>query len=99
MSGLSDAEVNRWQPSLTRELALEEKVVCRASPGFAVAPNDEYFYIAHERASPIEECSEEESAPAAVERFTGAGELVGAGLTSRSQRRRGRSRQRRSLCR
>ena len=82
VSGFSDAEINRWQPSQTRELALEEKVVCRASPGFAVAPNDEFFYVAHERESPLEECSEEESAPATVARFTGAGELVGAGLTS-----------------
>ena len=82
VSGFSDAEVNRWQPSQTHEFALEEKVVCRASPGFAVAPNDEFFYVAHERASPLEECSEEESAPATIARFTGTGELVDSSLTS-----------------
>jgi DNA-binding beta-propeller fold protein YncE len=82
VSGLSDAESNRWQPSQTRELALEEKVVCRASPGFAVAPNDEFFYVAHERESPVEECSEEEAAPATVARFTDDGELVDASLTN-----------------
>lgn len=40
-----------------------ENFTCRAVPGFAVAPNDEAFYVAHERESGAGECPEEATPP------------------------------------
>lgn len=63
VSGFSDEESNRWEPSLEKlGLRVAERTECRARPGFAVAPNDEYFYIARERLTPTEECVEERRA-------------------------------------
>jgi len=82
VSGFDSALANRWQPSLTKELGLKEKVACRARPGFAVAPHDEYFYVAHEQETPLEECPEEETTPARIAKFSGTGQLITAGLDS-----------------
>jgi len=80
ISGFSDQTVNKWLPAATKELHIRERFECRARPGFAVAAGDEYFYVAHERETALQECPEEEGAPALVAKFTGAGELVTAGL-------------------
>jgi DNA-binding beta-propeller fold protein YncE len=76
ISGFTDAEANRWQPSLTKDLGIEEKLECRARPGFAIAPDDEAFYVAHERETGLEECPGLESSPQLVAKFDGAGQLV-----------------------
>jgi hypothetical protein len=80
VSEFSDNEVNRWQPALTKELEVEERFGCRARPGFAVAPNDEAFYVAYERESPLEECPGGETAPSLVAKFSGTGALLAGAL-------------------
>ena len=100
ISAFSNAEANRWEPSLTKETGVREAYECRARPGFAVAPNDEYFYIAHERETGLEECPEEETAPSLIAKVDGSGHLLAKGLDEEDrQRRRGRRWQRRRVCR
>ncbi len=63
ISGFSDDETNKLIPSLTKEEVLEQpalEVGCLAEPGFAVAPLDEAFYVAHERENGVDECPEEQ---------------------------------------
>ena len=80
ISGFSNAEANRWEPSLTKEPKVREAYECRARPGFAVAANDEYFYIAHERETGLEECPEEETTPSLVAKVDSGGRLLAKGL-------------------
>ena len=80
ISGFSDGEANKWQPSLTREPHIEAQFECRARPGFAVAAGGEDFYVAHERENTLEECPGEESSPALVAEVNAAGQVVAAGL-------------------
>ncbi|HTZ64201.1 MAG TPA: hypothetical protein VMB51_08855 [Solirubrobacteraceae bacterium] len=80
LSAFTGAESNRWEPSLTKELEIEHRFECRARPGFAVAPTDEAFYVAHERENSFEECSDEESSPSLVAKFSGTGQLLARGL-------------------
>ncbi len=80
ISGFGDEETNVWQPPLTKELKVSERTECRARPGFAVAPNNEFFYLARERESALEECPEEETTPVLVEKFANTGQLVSRGL-------------------
>ncbi len=79
ISGFSDAEVNHWQPSLTKELEVESQFECRARPGFAVAPDVESLYVARERETALE-CPEQETTPALVAKADGSGEFVAGGL-------------------
>ncbi len=80
ISGFDDQEANRWQPSLTKEFKVAERTECRARPGFAVAANDEFFYLARERETGLEECLEEETAPVLVEKFSRSGQLMARAL-------------------
>ena len=80
VSGLDSEALNRWQPSLTKEFKVPERTECRARTGFAVAPNDEYFYLARERESALEQCLEEETTPVLVEKFSASGALLATGL-------------------
>ena len=80
LSAFSDAEANHWLPSLTKETKVEERFGCRARPGMALAPNDEFFYLAHERESDLGECAEEESSPVLVAKFDGSGHAVARGV-------------------
>ena len=94
VSGFTDDSTNRWEPSLDKlELKVAERYECRARQGFAVAANDEYFYIARERETPTEECVEEETAPWRWRSSANPVQLVGAGLDSQSHDR-GRRRSR-----
>ena len=53
-----------WEPSLRRTPEVESKFVCSAKPGFAVAPDDELFYVGYEREDGSEECpGENEETP------------------------------------
>ncbi len=76
IAAFSNAEVNRWEPARGKDLEIESTFECRARPGFAVAPDDQAFYVAHERENDLEECSEEEPAPALVAKFDGEGKLI-----------------------
>ena len=80
ISGFTDAEANRWQPTATKDLEIPRLFECRATPGFAVAPNVSAFYVAHERESALEECSEEEGAASLVAKFDGAGDVIARGV-------------------
>ena len=80
ISAFNDAEANGWQPSLTKDSGVEEAFECRARAGFAVAPNDEYFYLAHERETVQEACPEEEGTPVQVAELSDAGQLLARGL-------------------
>ncbi len=77
ISGFSDDEVNKLLPSLSKEEVLDQGLLveaCPAAPGFAVAPNDEAFYVEHERPSPLAECPEQEGPkPTVVAKLNGAG--------------------------
>ena len=62
INGFDDEEKNRLVGSLGHEEVLDQKLLeeaCYAQPGFAVAPGDEAFYVAHERASAFGDCPEE----------------------------------------
>jgi DNA-binding beta-propeller fold protein YncE len=72
ISGFTDDEKNKLIPSLEKEPEVVAKFECRALPGLAVSPADEYFYLRHERGNGLEECPEEGLAPSLV-----AGSLVG----------------------
>jgi DNA-binding beta-propeller fold protein YncE len=53
-----------WEPSLRREPEVESKFNCSARAGFAVAPDDESFYVGYERENDGEDCpGEEEETP------------------------------------
>ena len=80
VSGFNNLEVNRWQPSLAKELNIVERFGCRARPGFAVSGDHEAFYVAHEQENGLEECREEEATPTLVAKFAGSGEPVARGL-------------------
>ena len=80
ISALTDAERSRWQPSLTKETLVEQRFGCRARPGFAVAPADTFFYVAHERMSDLGECGEEETSPVLIAKYDGSGQPVARGV-------------------
>ncbi len=80
VSGFTDAETNRWEPAATKDLEVPSLFECRATPGFAVAPDDSAFYVAHERESALEECLEEEGAVSLVAKFDAAGAVVARGV-------------------
>ncbi len=80
VSGFTDAEANRWEPAASKDLEIPRLFECRATPGFAVAPDDSAFYVAHERENALEECSEEEGAPSLVAKFDAAGGVVSRGV-------------------
>ncbi len=85
VSGFTDEESNRWEPSLDKfGFRVAERTECRARSGFAVAPNDEYFYIARERLTPTEECLEEETAPITVEKFGDTEHLIAARVATKT---------------
>jgi DNA-binding beta-propeller fold protein YncE len=73
ISGFSDAQVNRWLPGETRETDVEGAFECRARPGFAVAPNAEWFYVGHEQETPEESCPEEADTPTVVAKLSSDG--------------------------
>jgi hypothetical protein len=77
IDGFSDAEANRCIPSLQAEEALDrvEEVggePCLSRAGFAIAPDDEDFYLGHEKANGLGECSEESTTPTAVAKLAGS---------------------------
>jgi hypothetical protein len=84
ISGLSEEEKNKLIPSLTKEEVLEQPLLeepCDARPGFALGPNDDAFYVAHEREVALEEaCLEEESRPRVVSKLNGAGQAIARDL-------------------
>ncbi len=80
ISGFSDAEANRWEPALSKDLEIPFRFECRASRGFAVAPDDSALYVSHERETPLEECGEEETTPSLVAKFNAAGALLSRAL-------------------
>ncbi len=84
VSGFTDAEANRWEPGATKDLEIPRLFECRATPGFAVAPDDSAFYVGHERENALEECSEEEGAPSLVAKFDAAGGVVARGVDEQS---------------
>ncbi len=49
-----------WEPALRRTPEVEEKFSCAARPGFAVAAEDEAFYVGYEHESASEECPGQE---------------------------------------
>ena len=53
-----------WQPALRRTPEVEARFVCSARRGFAVAPNEQFFYVGYERENGSEACpGESEEAP------------------------------------
>ena len=88
VGGFTDGETNKCIPSLQSEETLErlEEVggePCLARPGFAVAPEDEAFYLGHEKANGLGECSEEPADPSAVAQFAGSAQAgIGRALVS-----------------
>jgi DNA-binding beta-propeller fold protein YncE len=77
VSGFSDDEQNKLLPSLTKEGVLEQTLLesaCLPTPGFAVGPSDEVFYVAHGRETGFGECPEEEvPMPTLVSQLAGSG--------------------------
>ena len=77
ISGFSDEEQNKLLPAVSREGVLEQSLLeapCLEQPGFAVAPSDEAFYVAHERETGFGECPEEvEPRPTMVSKLEGSG--------------------------
>jgi len=84
ISAFSDAEANRWEPSLDKDLEIPLRYECPAARGFAIAPNDEYLYVSHVRETPLEECPEEESPALQVAVFSAAGQPVARALEHES---------------
>ena len=81
IDGFSNAEQNKLLPSLTKEAVLELpalSVGCLAEPGFAVAPGDEVFYVAHERETGLGICPSEEgkSSTTVVSKVAGSEEAT-----------------------
>jgi hypothetical protein len=64
-TGPSDKNNKLIVSSIKEELAIEAGE-CRALAGFAVAPNDEAFYLRHERGTGFEACPEEGKGPGEV---------------------------------
>ncbi len=67
-----------WDPSLRRTPEVEGKFECSAGGDFAVAPNDEAFFIGYERENQSEECpgeSGESPDPVVVAKLDGAAPL------------------------
>ena len=53
-----------WQPALRRTPEVEARFACSARRGFAVAPNEQFFYVGYERENGGEACpGESEEAP------------------------------------
>ncbi len=52
-----------WEPALRRTPEIEEKFECAAKPGFAVAAEDEAFYVGYEHADSSEECPGQSGEP------------------------------------
>jgi DNA-binding beta-propeller fold protein YncE len=79
--GFSNAEQNKLIPSLIKDQVLGQSALsegCLIQPGFAVAPADEVFYVAHERENGFGECAEEqEPPPTMVSQLAGPGEHFG----------------------
>jgi hypothetical protein len=89
VSGFGDGEVNKCIPALQSEEPLErvEEVggePCLARPLFAVAPQDEAFYLGHEKANGLQECSEEPSNPSALAQLAGSASAGPSGAESSS---------------
>ncbi len=79
IDALDDSLSNRWEPGLQLEPQVEANLAqCPARPGFAVAPQDEAFYIGYERYDSAEECPGEEGQPGsiAIAKLGGAGQLI-----------------------
>ena len=89
--GLYRRRKNKLIPSLSLEPEVISKFECRAIPGFAVAPEDESFYLRHERGNGLEECEEEELpetsrvADALVGKIEGSGAASRAGWTTKTR--------------
>ncbi|HTZ65193.1 MAG TPA: hypothetical protein VMB51_13905 [Solirubrobacteraceae bacterium] len=89
VSGFGDGETNKCIPALQAEEPLErvEEVggePCLARDLFAVAPGDEAFYMGHEKADGLDECSEEPSNPSAVAELSGSSQTGPAGAVTSS---------------
>ncbi len=80
ISGFTDAETNHWLPASTKETRVEERFECRATPGFAVAPDAKAFYISHERETGLEECPEPETPQTLIAKVDGDGQFIGKGV-------------------
>ncbi len=77
VSGFGDGEVNKCVPSLQSEevLGRVEEVggePCLARPLFGVGPDDEAFFLGHEKADGLGECTEERSNPSALAELAGS---------------------------
>ncbi len=79
ISALTADEKSALIPSLTKERILDEHPLleqpCEAREGFALGPEDQSFYLAHER-EVDENCFEEESRPRIVSKLSAAGEAL-----------------------
>jgi hypothetical protein len=94
IAGFNNEERNKLIGSTYKEGALFEQpesseetlYECTARAGFAVAPNDEFFYVAHEKNTGLEACPEEASTPTVVAKLKTSGAGVTPELTSQDSR-------------
>jgi hypothetical protein len=94
IAGFNNEERNKLIGSTYKEGALFEQPAggeetlyqCTARPGFAVAPSDEFFYVAHEKNTGLEACPEEASTPTVIAKLKTSGAGVTPQLTSQDSR-------------
>ncbi|HTZ64260.1 MAG TPA: hypothetical protein VMB51_09155 [Solirubrobacteraceae bacterium] len=80
ISSFSEAEANKWEPASTvRSEVYSRLSECPAAGAFAVAPDDEAFYVGYERENAAEECPGEDGLtpdPVVVAKLDQAGAIV-----------------------